>query len=601
MTVLLVYNNKMIMNSYESYKIANDLIRYLTLNYIYVFIMFLVISLLFIRFVFLINKNKEHIERERVIRNIIERMRSSININTVRDEVVKEIGIFLKADRVFFADYDCLSLNFSVSRDSEYKSSEKVKSFAENELAINDGLVEAMKSFPLDGKDLIFSDLDKYLDKNNLNETVPGEIFRDMGCISTMGIHINYGEFFYGDIVVTFEKKRKIKEEDITFVRTLADQAGIASYQSKVYKNEKEMYRRESLLRNIFETMRRSLELNVIKNTIVKEVSRALNADICCIIDYNKNNDVFIVDESSEYKSSDDVKSLIGVNLKDPKFENLVNLFKTNEEVIFSNVQQFIEENNLNDAPINQYFTEYGIKSSYSIPIFNPDEMLGILNVQYTKDYQQLRQQDIDFLRIIAIQAGDAIYQAKLYEKMQFQAERERINRSIIEILRSSMDKPIIKKLFVKNIGKFFDADRVFFSDYDPSTKTYLPVDENSEYLSSKSQKSFIGFDWSAPHLSEHILLLLEKREIKIIDIDEFIRKKPKISNDLISRYVDFDVKSSYSFPVLHQNDIMGYFCIEFTNRKHELSEEDLGRIRSICTQAGIGLYYSKFCSHLQQ
>lgn len=577
------------------------LMHYNILNYIYMFIMFLIVSLLFFRFAFLINRIEKHIETEKVIRRTIEEMRSSIGINSVRSEVVKEIGTFLNADRVFFADYDNINLKFSVSGDSEYRSSEKIKSFVGNETAITQGLVEAMKRFPLRGKDLIFSDLDKYIEENNLAETDTVKVFKDMGCISVMGIHINYGEFFYGDIVVTFEKKRKITEEDINFIKTLANQAGIAIYQSKLYEKEKEMLERESLLRNIFETMRSSLELNIIKNTIVNEVSKVLNADRCCLLSYDKDKAAFIIDEYSEYRSFPEVKSLIDINSDDLKVMFPIGLYKMSKEIIFSNVDQFIRENNLEDTALMQNFIKYDIKASYNIPIFSSGEMLGILSVQYIKDYATLRPEDIDFLRIVAVQAGEAIYQAGLYQEMQLQAERERINRTIIEILRSSMDPKIIKKLFVKNIGRFFDADRVFFSNYDPSKKIYLPVDENSEYLSSNNQKSFVGFDLFNQHIDEHLKLWLEKREIKITNFDEYIKENPNLSKELISRYADFDVKSSYNFPVLHQNDIMGYFCIEFTNRIYELSNEEINRIRSICTQAGIALYHAELYSQAQQ
>lgn len=398
-----------------------ELMHYNILNLIFIFISFLIVLLLFIRFIFLINSIKPLLEREKVIREIIEIMRSSIDITSVKSEVVREIGVYFKADRVFFADYDSENLDFSISEDSEYKSSESVRSYAGNEMAITQGLVEAMKKFSLRGRDLIFSDLDKYIKENDINEPGIEKCFREMGCMAMMGMHIGYGEHFYGDIVVTFEKKRKITEEDINFVKILADQAGIA------------------------------------------------------------------------------------------------------------------------------------------------------------------------------------IYQAELYKKIQIQAENERINRTIIEILRSSMDKAIIKKLFVKNIGKFFNADRVFFSDYDPTKNTYLPVDVNSEYLSSDDQKSFIGFDWNSADIKEYVKLLQEKREIKIANFDEFIKVNPNMSKELSLRYVNFGVKSSYSFPVLDQNNMIGYFCIEFTNKVFELTEEDINRIRNICTQAGIALYQAELYSQAQQ
>lgn len=357
----------------------------------------------------------------------------------------------------------------------------------------------------------------------------------------------------------------------------------------------------EQLIRRIFEEMRSSLELNSIKRAIVESIGSELKADNCCLWYRDKTSDTFSVDEYSERRLSADVKSFIGINFNDEKIKALSNLYLLNKEVIFSNVKQYIKENKLEGTSIEQYFKEYNIKSSYNIPVLNSDRMMGILSVNFTKDYKKLSPEEIDFLGIVAVQAGEAIYQAELYQQVQFQAERERINRTIVEILRSSIDKVIIKKLFVKNIGKFFDADRVFFSSYNPIEKIYLPVDKDSEYLSSDKQKSFVGFNLSKPELKAHLQPLVEKKEIRIPDLNRYIKGNMDMNKGLTMRYADFDVKSSYNFPVVHEDEIMGYFCIEFTTRVCELSEEDINRIRSICTQAAIALYHAKLYEQAQQ
>lgn len=359
--------------------------------------------------------------------------------------------------------------------------------------------------------------------------------------------------------------------------------------------------RYEQLIRKIFEEMRSSLDINLIKNAIVEGVGNALNTDSCCLWYQDKNSDIFRVDEYSERRLSVDVKSFIGMDSNDEKNKAFLNLCLLNKEIIFSNVETYIKENKLEGTSIEQYFKENNTKSSYNIPILNSETLRGIISVNYTKNYRTLSQEDLDFLRIVAIQAGEAIYQSELYQEVQFQAERERINRTIVEILRSSIDKVIIKKLFVKNIGKFFDADRVFFSNYNPKEKTYLPVDKDSEYLSSDKQKSFVGFDLAKPELKDYLQSLAERREIKIVDLNKYMKENTDISKELKMRYVDFDVKSSYNFPVIHQDDIMGYFCIEFTTRFCELSDEDINRIRSICTQAAIALYHAELYEQAQQ
>ena len=129
----------------------------------------------------------------------------------------------------------------------------------------------------------------------------------------------------------------------------------------------------------------------------------------------------------------------------------------------------------------------------------------------------------------------------------------------------------------------------------------YLPVDEESEYLSGPEQKSFVGYDWSDASASEYIQPLLEKREFNIFCWGDYIKMNHK-SQDFISLFEDADVKSSYNFPVIYEGQIMGYFCVEFTQDEcKKLSDEDIGRIRSMCSQAAIALYHAELYLKAQQ
>lgn len=568
-----------------------ELIRYDVLNLVFIFISFFVVLILFIRFIFLINSIKLYLEREKVIRKIIEIMRSAIDINSVKSQVVREIGIYLKADRAFFADYDSVNLDFYISGDSEYKSSEKVKSYVGNEMAINQGIVGAVKVFPLVGKDLIFSDLDKYIEENHINEPEIETSLRDMGCIAIMGMHINYGEYFYGDIVVTFEKKRKIKEEDINFVKTLADQAGIAIYQSELYEKEKEMTKRENLLRQIFETVRSSLDLNIVKNTIVNEVGKALNADRCFLWGYDKSTDGFMVDQSSEYRSSDDVKSLIGINSNDQKIEWLTDFYKLGNKVLFNNVKQFIKENNLEGTSTEQYFQKYNVKANYSIPIFKSDELLGALIVQYTKDYEVLSQKNIGFLRIVAVQAGEAMYNARLYQKVQFQAEREIILRKTIETIRGTIEIDSVKHEMVEQIGKFLNADRVAFADYDFEKENYF-IREGNEYRSSGKVKTFVGYNFAAaPGFIEAIRKIhLLGKDIIFDDLDKYLEENNLKDTGIENFYRDMGFLSSLAINIYYRDIFYGNLVITF-EKKRRIIDEDINFIKTLADQSGIAIY----------
>lgn len=576
-----------------------ELIRYDVLNLVFIFISFFIVLILFIRFIFFINSIKLHLEREKVTREIVEIMRSSIDINSVKSQVVRAIGVYLKADRVFFADYDSLNHNFSISEANEYKSSKNIKSYAGNDLAITQGIIGAIKTFPFSGKDLIFSDLDKYIKENNINDPDTETGFRAMGCIAMMLMHINYGESFYGDIMVTFENKRKIKEEDINFVKILADQAGIAIYHSKLYEKEKEMFKkeeeraeRENLLRKIFETISSSLDFNIVKNTIVNEVGKALNADRCFLWGYDKNTDSFMVDQSSEYRSSDDIVSLIGINSKDQNIKWLTDFYKLGNEILFNNVEQFIKENNLEGSSVEKYFQKYNTKANYSIPIIKSGELLGSLIIHYTKDHEVLSQEDIGFLEIIAVQAGEAMYNARLYKNTLKIAENEKTLRKIMMDAVNIFDTTEVIKLMIVEAGKLLKADRCFFAKYDIENDVVLPAPEYSEYLSTKDIEPLFSKPITKDETDAFIAELKQKEIVIVEDVNKI--DLPEITIKMLKE--KFSVKSYLILPVGYKNTVYGALVMHYVQDFRQFTQDEIDVAMAIANQSAIILHQTELC-----
>lgn len=174
--------------------------------------------------------------------------------------------------------------------------------------------------------------------------------------------------------------------------------------------------------------------------------------------------------------------------------------------------------------------------------------------------------------------------------KLIKQNNREKFNKDIIGILGSSLDKKNIVSLFVKNIGEFFEADRVVFSNYNTKNNTFFPTEENEEYLANIGEKSFVKYDWSNNEAKEFIQPLLEQKELNIFCLDEYLLEH-KPSQNFISLFKYANIKSTYNMPVTYQNKLLGFFCIDFTHKVTRLSYEDLEIVKSICNQAAIALY----------
>lgn len=535
-------------------------------------------------------------ERETVLRKVIEALRVSLDINVVKKTVVTLLGEIFNADRCYFRSYDAKA-NKILPPDVEYLASDSMQSLInvepdQNALKYFVDLVkkENKRSYPVlvDREFAKGTPLESYLESVNIKADYAIPIVDRRDELNWLVLHY-------------IEKDPKFDEDTMKLLETIGYQIDIAFEQIRLYNNAQKKANRERLLRKIYETMRSSLDPNTIKSTIVNEVGPALGADMCFVSSYREDEDSFHVDEYSEYRSSEDLYSLINHSSNDYRLKKFAEVFKNKPEIVYYDVESFISENNLYGTPEEEFLRNIKNTSGYGFSLKYANKTLGFMSLLYIDQYKLLDDEDLDFLRTIATQAGIAIYQANLYKITQLQAEREKISKNIIEILRSSLDKNIIKHLFVKNIGKFFNADRVFFSDYDKDLRVFLPVENNAEYLSSPDVQSFSGYDLTGESTREYIQPLLEKRELNIFCWEEYIRNNTK-SYEFIKLFEDFKVKSSYNLPVLYQGEIMGYFCIEFTHGScHKLSDEDINRIRSMCTQAGIALYHADLYNQAQE
>lgn len=357
---------------------------------------------------------------------------------------------------------------------------------------------------------------------------------------------------------------------------------------------------REHALRIIVDIIRSSLDIDEIKEKVVNEIGKYFNANRCFIYEFGEAIKSGIY---KEYVSSPKVKRMSEVDFEQPQFKYWRNFIlddNLESRIIIPDLNRYIIENNLIGTPMEEHIREFNIKTDIRMPIIYADELYGRLAIQYTEKNVNLEMQDIDFLKDLVAQVGIAIHQAKLYKFIQSQAEWEKINRNIVEILRRSIDKTMIKKLFVKNIWKLLGADIVYLSEYNSNKKMYMPIDKNSEYLSGYKEKSFENYDWTSSDAKEYIQPLLAKEELNIFYWDEYIKKNEK-SRGFINLFKEARIKSSYNLPIMYQQSIIGFLSINFTGNEKRLSEEDLQRLRDICTQAAVALYQAKLYLQAQQ
>lgn len=726
-----------------------------------------------IEHIILYKKEREIVQRDILLKEIVNKIRSSIALPQIKHEFVNQVASLFGASMVFFGEYDQSSEAYFVSKDAEYRVSDDIKSTVGLDTKEIQGFSEYIKEVHLQGKDIIFEDVEKYLYENNLKGTGVEGFYKDHNIVSLVAINVYYRELFLGNIVITFNYKRHIKEEEINFVKNLAEQLGIAIYHAMLYAKERKASQREVVLRKISELISSSMDSGSIKRKLLSFICEYLEADRCFIVDFNQDINKFLPIRY-EHLSSEREKSIIGVDINDafPNFAEVDYLIKGNiiadidtfeatsdfepekeklkqynvksdyafamlyagnvvgalvvhythkkykldeeqlsvlkhlatqtgialyqtilyEKVLrsaqresalrqimlssvtilnFEDVIKFIvteagklfkadrcffveyDDTNETTFPIREYeqyrssdeirshlevpvnkesvekfvsairqkqivianniydenlskesfemlIDGLSVKSYLIAPVYYRDYVYGSFVLHYVKEFKTFTNEDVDFAAAAANQAAVMLKQNELFEKEREAFEREKENKNLIEIMRSSMDKSVVKKLFVKNIGKFFNADRVFICEYSLKNKKLLPIDSDSEYLSTPNIKSFVGVDFADGNYVNFHQRLSEKGEVLIPSVKEFLNTD-KVSDEEIKLLIAGQTKSSYSFPVVYEDKLIATFTIDFVQNEVNIKNDEIARIRKICAQLGIALDHAHLYQKAQE
>lgn len=417
---------------------------------------------------------KDKAERETLIKEITNTIRSTLDRQDVKNKIVTSIGKTLEIERCFIHEYDSNINGFlPIDESAEYRSSREIISYIgftfESELEGSDIIPNALKQ----GNIIHINDADDFI-KEHSNSPFLERVFNEYQIKSALGLPIKYKEQFMGALVFQFQtKKYTFDDEFISLASILADQAGIALYQAKLFEKEQRTANREILIRNITTTIRSTLDLNVIKRTFINEVGSLLDADRSFLSEYDSVNNVFLpVDEHSEYRSGPEIRSMVGDNPE--KYKDFTDVLREQQEIIIPDSEDFIQQSPTSTTGI-KYLREYNIKSGIGLPIIYGNQILGIFAFHNIREKHNYTEEELTFLRTLATQVGLTFYQAKLFNTVKENAEKERILREIISEIKISEDLDNIYQYLISKLAEIFRIDRVVFIE-PPSRKHDKPI-----------------------------------------------------------------------------------------------------------------------------
>lgn len=537
-------------------------------------------------------KTKKQAEVETLLREIIEKIRGSLDVDETLSFICDETAKLFNVQRVALTTFPNPENyeNFNIKK--EYKISDDMPGFGFGEDSSKTAIYWA--NVLIEGCDIYFVDNIETSDTPDYFKNV----YNSLGVKSIIGTSIRKGDDIWGTLVLSeYNYYRHWTKEEKMLLKTIANQIYIAINQAELFEQARKKAENQKAIREIMLSSANTFDFKEIIHTIVIETGKLFKADRCFYIEVDPETDTNLpIKDYAEYLSSKDIVSHIP---KAPNKEETGVFIERVKKKEILHVHNIFKED-LPELAKKMLIDELSVKSYLVAPVYYGNKHYGAIVLHYTNNFNEFSQDELDMASTIANQSAVILHQAELYGITKVQAEREKISKNIIEILRSTLDKSIIKKLFVKNIGKLLEADRVLFSEYDYENKTYSPVDSDSEYLSDCNLNSFVGYDWSCEEAREYIQPLLERREFHIYNWDEYLPSNTR-SQNFINLFERRSVKSSYSFPVMYQTKMIGFFSIGFIKQVQRLTNEDINRIRNLCTQAGIALYHADLYKEAQK
>jgi methyl-accepting chemotaxis protein PixJ len=389
---------------------------------------------------------------DQVNKSVIEKIRSSENIDTIFEQTTQQVRQLLKVDRValyrFNEDWTGQFISESVGRGW-------IKLVTPNHKTVweDTHLQETQGGRYRNNETFAVHDI--YQAGHHQCHI---EILEQFEVKAYMIAPVFVGEQLWGLLGVYQNSGTRVWEGSETIlVAQIAAQLGVAFQQHEFLSRLQQQADREKTLAKIGERVRQSSDVTSTFKAVTQEIRSLLQADRISVYKFN-------VDWSGEF-----IAESVGtgwIKLVGPEIKTVWKdtYLQETQGGRYRNHESFVV-NNIYEAGHFQCHLEileqFEIKAYMIVPIFCGNELWGLLAAYQNSGFRQWSGTDIGLLEQIGGQLGGALQQAEFVSKIQRQIERERAITRLIDRLRQAPDAAGILRAATEEVRMNLRADRV--------------------------------------------------------------------------------------------------------------------------------------------
>ena len=370
--------------------------------------------------------------------------------------------------------------------------------------------------------------------------------------------------------------------EDVAFVQQIAQQVEVAIQQAKLLQETAIRARRERLRRLITQHIRQSLDLDVILTVTVQEIRQFMGTDRVLV-----------------YRFYPDWTGEIVVESIHPQWIDLSAGQSKTPQLPASIIEQYrqgritqVEQVQTADIPedYRQFLAQWHIQASLVFPLAIDGTLWGLLVLQHCRAPRPWPADEINFVQQIADQVEIAVQQSQLLQQTMIRAQREQLLNEIVTFMRDSLDLEAVIHRTIQKLLAEFKVGRCMFIQCGAD-------DDYFEYTACAT----------APHLpdltgcrmpvqeSPYILALLAQELPKATSN---VAVEPTLAN-LLPFMQQFQIGAALSVTIRYKGVVKGILCMHHpVPRQWTESEQIL--IKQVADQLAIALQQAELYQQAQ-
>jgi methyl-accepting chemotaxis protein PixJ len=374
------------------------------------------------------------------------------------------------------------------------------------------------------------------------------------------------------------------QDSEIDLFAQFSAQIGFALDQALLLEQQAIAVQQANQINEITSRIRETLQLDQIYSTAVSGVREAMKCDRAVVYLFDEKWKGKVVAESV----GRGFPVALGAEIDDPCFaESYISKYVKGRVHATPNIY----EAGLTDCYLKQ-LEPFGVKANLVAPILANKKLIGLLISHQCSGPRDWQENDITFMRQIAVQIGFALDQATLLSQQALVANRAQQLNEITSQMREFLEPENIYKAALQGTREALSVDRVIFYLFDEDWK--------GKVVAESVARGFpvaLNANINDPCFAQSYIEKYKRGRVQALNnIYE-----ANLDKCYLSQLEPFEVKANIVAPVLIHDNLLGLLVCHQCSAPREWQQNDIDFVYQVAIQLGFALEQAKLFEQKEQ